>query len=73
MAEILENRVNDRIVAGMDGRSNKWLKEKLLEKGIELSDPSLSQRLSGTVEWKGNEALACFEILNLEIKTPENV
>lgn len=69
MAETIIMSLNDRIKTGMDGRSNKWLKDKLSERGITLSDASLSQRLSGMVEWTGNEAIACFEILNIELKT----
>ncbi len=60
------NRVNDLINTGMDGRPNRWLKDKLAEIGITLSDASISQRLSGQVEWTGNETLACFEILNIK-------
>jgi hypothetical protein len=68
MAVLLITPVNDRINTGMDGRTNKWLKEKLSEKGIVLSDSQISQRRNGLIEWSGNEAIACFEILNMEIK-----
>lgn len=67
MAEVLAKNLNDRIVTGMDGRSNKWLKEKLLEKGISLNDVQVSQRLSGITQWTGVEAIACFEILKIPI------
>lgn len=69
MAETAVTPLYERIKIGLDGRSNKWLKEKLLERGITLSDASLSQRLSGQVEWTGKEAIACFDILNMEIKS----
>lgn len=59
--------VYERIQIAMDGRSNKWLKEKLWAKGIELNDPQISQRLNGITNWTGEEAIACFEILNIEI------
>jgi len=59
--------VYERINIAMDGRPNRWLKEKLLAKGIELNDSQISQRRSGLINWTGEEAIACFEILNMEI------
>ncbi len=59
--------VHDRIISGLDGRSNRWLKDKLLGKGIELSDSQLSQRLKGLTNWTGEEAIAIFEILEIEL------
>jgi len=70
MAELGTLSVNDRIKIGLDGRSNKWLKGKLADRGIILSDSSLSQRLSGEIGWTGEEAIACFELLNIEILEP---
>lgn len=69
MPETATISVHERIITGMDGRQNKWLKEKLLAKGITLSDSQLSQRLNGITDWTGEEAIACFEILNIEIKS----
>lgn len=67
MAVYIENRVNALINDAMDGRTNKWLKDKLSEKGIVLTDVQISQRFAGATEWRGNEALACFEILKINV------
>lgn len=61
----VENKANELILAAMDGRSNKWAKEKLKEKGIDLNDAQISQRLNGVTNWTGNEVVALFEIFNI--------
>lgn len=68
MVERTQRLLWERIKEAMDGRTNKWLKEKLIERGIELSDSQISLRLSGGIEFTGNEAIACFDILNIDIK-----
>lgn len=67
MAAQVVNRVNEKIVTAMDGRANRWLQDKLEQKGITLNPVQISQRLSGITQWTGNEALACFEILNINV------
>lgn len=60
-----------RIRDAMDGRKNKWLQEKLAEKGIELTPAQLSQRLNGNANFTGDEAIACFDILGMNIREEE--
>lgn len=68
MAEIITTPVHERIKEALDGRTNKWLKDKLAEKGHVLTDSQISQRLAGNTDFTGDEAIACFDILNIEIK-----
>jgi len=65
MPEITVNKANEIIVKVMDGRKNSWLQEKLEQKGISLDSSQISQRLSGLINWTGNEVIACFEIFNI--------
>ncbi len=67
MAEIATIPVHERIKEALDGRTNKWLKDKLSEKGFKLNDSQISQRLAGNTVFTGDETIACFEILNIEI------
>lgn len=60
--------INIRIRDALDGRKYKWLLEKLAERGFDLSAPQLSQRLNGNANFTGDEAIACFDILGLNIK-----
>jgi hypothetical protein len=67
MAETISISLHERIKNALDGRSNRWLKEKLSDKGIILSDSQISQRINGITDWTGEEAIACFEILKIEL------
>lgn len=65
-------KVYERIKEAMDGRTNKWLIDKLAGKGIRLDSSQVSQRLSGDINFSGDEAIACFEILNIPVLEKEN-
>ena len=65
MQQTTVNKAKEIIVKAMDGRKNIWLQERLEAKGISLDPSQISQRLSGLINWKGNEVVACFEIFNI--------
>ncbi len=65
MQETTVNKAKEIIVKAMDGRKNSWLQERLEQKGISLDSSQISQRLSGLINWTGNEVIACFEIFNI--------
>lgn len=64
--------VHLRIKTAMDGRPNRWLKDRLEERGIVLTDAQVSQRLSGNTDFTGDETIACFDILNIDVRETAN-
>jgi len=58
----------ERLDILLDGRSIKWLCEKLNETGIDIEYPALLANVNNKVEWKLTYAMGIAKLFNVTIE-----